>query len=94
MIPLREYLPGPMTPSAWREKAGLTLKQAAKRLGCSSASCVFRYERGEREAPNSVVLAYERESKDEKGLPQVTGEDLNRVRQRFVRESAKADRAA
>jgi transcriptional regulator with XRE-family HTH domain len=75
-----------MTPSAWREKAGLTLKETAKRLGVSSASCVFRYERGEREAPNSVVLAYERESRDENGAPQVTGADLQRVHQKWERD--------
>jgi len=78
-----------MEPAEWRKKAGLTLKQAAQRLDCSSASCVFRYERGEREAPNSVVLAYGRESDGE-----VTGEDLNRVPKRFLRSEGKGRAAA
>jgi transcriptional regulator with XRE-family HTH domain len=69
-----------MDPAAWRKKIGWTLKKAALRLGCSSASVVFRYERGEREAPNSIALAYERESKGE-----VTSEDLHRVHKRWLR---------
>lgn len=70
-----------MNPRDWRQKrAKLTLGGAAKVLGCSSASCVLRYERGEREAPNSVVLAYEKLSDGD-----VTGADLARVRKRFLR---------
>jgi transcriptional regulator with XRE-family HTH domain len=69
-----------MGPTAWRERENLTLKEAAKRLGVSSASCVFRYERGERETPNSVTMAYARESGGE-----VTAEDLHRARKRFLR---------
>lgn len=75
-----------MDPAAWRKKAKLSLRELAVRLR-STRMTVSRYERGEREAPNSVALAYARESGDE-----VTGADLNRVRQRYLRahEAVKA----
>jgi len=73
-----------MDPAAWRVKAKLTLRDVARRLGVASPMTVLRYERGEREAPNSVALRYERESGG-----QVTSEDLHRARQRFLRGQAK-----
>jgi transcriptional regulator with XRE-family HTH domain len=69
-----------MLPADWRKKAGLSLREVARRLGCSSASSVLRWETGEREAPNSVVLAYEHESGGA-----VSGADLNRVRSHYKR---------
>lgn len=75
-----------MDPAAWRKKAKISLRDLANRLGCAWSS-VRRYERGEHEAPNSIVLAYEKISKDEKGVSQVTGADLHRVHKRFLRES-------
>lgn len=69
-----------MDPAAWRKREKLTVRGAAKRLGIKSAMSVLRYESGEREAPNSVAIAYERESGGE-----VSAEDLNRVRKRFLR---------
>lgn len=68
-----------MAPSEWRKQARLRLADLATHAGCASASSVMRYERGDREAPNSVVLAYQHLSK---GL--VTGEDFAAVRARYL----------
>jgi DNA-binding transcriptional regulator YdaS (Cro superfamily) len=72
-----------MDPAEWRNKAGLSLRALAARLGCAWSS-VRRWENGETEAPNSIAQAYERESKGE-----VTGADLHRVRKRYLRNSEK-----
>lgn len=67
-----------MSPAAWRKKEGLSLREVAVRLGVAWSS-LRRYENGERDAPTSLAMAYERESKGE-----VTSEDLHRVRRRFL----------
>ena len=78
-----------MLPADWRKKAGLSLREVARRLGCSSASSVLRWESGEREAPNSVVIAYDKISKGE-----VTSSDLNKARKKHLRaDSASLDAA-
>jgi transcriptional regulator with XRE-family HTH domain len=71
-----------MTPAAWRKREGLTLRELAARLGCTRMSAM-RYESGEREAPNSIALTYERISGGE-----VTAEDLNRARGRYLHSKA------
>lgn len=77
-----------MDPAGWRKKAKLSLRDLAARLGITRMT-LSRYEKGEREAPNSVVLAYARES-----AGAVTGEDLNRARKRYVRaRNTEADAA-
>ena len=72
-----------MEPAHWRKKAKLSLREVARKLGVASPNSVLRYESGEREAPNSIALAYERVSGGD-----VTGEDLNRVRKRHLRAAA------
>jgi len=73
-----------MDPRAWRKKkARLPLADVALLLGVSSPNTVRRYETGEREAPNSIALAYERVS-----AGAVSAEDLNRARSRFLRKSS------
>ncbi len=67
-----------MDPAAWRKREGLALRDLAARFRMAWSS-VRRYERGESDAPTSVALLYVRLSKGE-----VTGEDLNRVRKRFL----------
>lgn len=80
---------GHMDPAIWRKKRGLTLKETARQIGHVSESMVFRYERGQREAPTSVSLAYERISGGA-----VTAADLNRTRKRFLRTTQDPKRAA
>jgi transcriptional regulator with XRE-family HTH domain len=77
-----------MDPSVWREQAGLTLREMAERLGRGWSS-VRRWELGEKEAPNSVVLEYDRASKG-----RVTSADFARVRKRFLRRNEDSDKAA
>jgi transcriptional regulator with XRE-family HTH domain len=74
-----------MDPAAWRKREGLSVRKAARRLGIRSPMSVLHYETGAREAPNSIVLAYERES-----AGTVTGADLHKVRQRYLRGQSKA----
>lgn len=68
-----------MNPETWRKKAKKTLREAAALLGCSSHVTVERYETGKREAPNSIVIAYEKQS-----AGKVTAADLNRVRKKYL----------
>lgn len=70
-----------MSPSLWRRKRGLSLSRVAELLGCGSPSTVLRYERGVRDVPNSVSLAY---SEISNGA--VTASDLARVRKGFLRQ--------
>jgi len=72
-----------MDPRAWRKKAARTLTETALSLGLSSPSTVRRYETGEREAPNSIAIAYAEISGGA-----VSAEDLNRARQRFLRATS------
>lgn len=73
-----------MDPADWRREAKLTLRHMALRLGRAWSS-VRRWERGEKEAPNAVVLEYSRASEGK-----VTGADFNRVRKRFLRSTEEA----
>jgi predicted transcriptional regulator len=75
-----------MVPAIWRKRSGISLRNLALRLGCTWSSA-RRYETGEREAPNSIALKYEEISGGE-----VTGEDLKRVRDRFLKNQP--DKAA
>lgn len=68
-----------MDPANWRKKAAWSLRDVAKLLGCSSASSVRRWEKGERDAPTSIALAYEQISGGK-----VRAEDLSRTRKRFL----------
>lgn len=84
LLPRSGKYASPMSPVKWRKQvAKKTLSEVATSLGCSSLSSVQRYETGEREAPNSVVLAYAKISDG-----QVTGEDLDLVRKRFLRHGS------
>jgi len=82
-----------MTPAAWRAKTKKTLEEVATLLreagaeDVSSLSTVRRYERGEREAPTSVSLAYRSISSR-----LVTAEDVDSVRKAWL--LAEADRVA
>jgi transcriptional regulator with XRE-family HTH domain len=82
------YYTWPMVPARWRHQSKLSLRELAARLGITRMT-LSRYEKGEREVPNSVVLAYARESDG-----QVTGEDLDRVRKRYVRAQCDETAAA
>ena len=68
-----------MFPATWRKQQQLSLRAVARMVGVVSATTVLRYERGEREAPNSVALAYEKTSRS-----LVTSEDLAHVRRSFL----------
>jgi transcriptional regulator with XRE-family HTH domain len=79
-----------MVPSSWRKQRELSLRAVAQLLGVESPSSVLRYERGEREAPNSIALAYERIS-----AGAVTSEDLARAHRAFHgKPTSKRSRAA
>lgn len=79
-----------MNPAVWRQKAKKTLAEVAGLVGCSSPTTVQRWERGEREVPNSVALAYASASNGE-----VTAEDLNKARQAYLAgKRTKSRRAA
>jgi transcriptional regulator with XRE-family HTH domain len=69
-----------MAPAAWRKKKKLSLRNVAKLIGVRSAMTVLNYESGAREMPNSVALAYERESDGE-----VSAEDIAAVRRSYLR---------
>lgn len=75
-----------MDPAAWRRRERLSLRDVAALIGCTRMS-VKRYEEGARDPTNSTVVAYKRISKGD-----VTGEDFDRARRRFLRraENAKA----
>lgn len=77
-----------MNPADWRAKKGLSLRQMAERLGRAWSS-IRRWERGEKEAPNAVVLVYAEASNGE-----VTGEDFQRVRKRYLRAQTSGTKAA
>ncbi len=78
------YSPRTMTPRAWRkEVSGLSLRELALRLGVSSPNSVRNYESGQREAPNSIVIAW-----TEASAGAVTSEDLNVVRKAWLSKEA------
>lgn len=77
-----------MDPAAWRKRSKLTLRDMAEKLGRGWSS-VRRWELGEKEAPNAVVLVYSEASKGE-----VTGEDFQRVRKRYLRAQLSTSKAA
>lgn len=69
-----------MDPASWRKTQG-SLREWARKLKRPWSS-LRRWENGESEAPNSIVVAYDKASE---GL--VTGRDFERVRRRFLRTS-------
>jgi transcriptional regulator with XRE-family HTH domain len=77
-----------MDPASWRKRKGLGLRTLAEKLGRGWSS-LRRWENGEREAPNSVVRAYEKASGGE-----VTSDDFARVRRRFLKTEEKEPVAA
>jgi transcriptional regulator with XRE-family HTH domain len=78
-----------MDPADWRRQAKKTLAEVAALVGCSSLSSVQRYETGEREAPNSISLAYRRISGGA-----VTPEDFENARKKYRRRTARRARSS
>lgn len=74
-----------MEPFDWRKREGLSLRTVARMLRAGSAMSVLRWERGERDCPNSFSVAYLKITAGKVGP-----EDLNRVRNRYLRTQATA----
>lgn len=75
-----------MAPKEWRESEGLKLEDVAALLKRSRMS-VWNYETGRRDAPNSVVVGYDKISDGK-----VTSDDLHAVRR--ARQKLKSRKAA
>lgn len=72
-----------MAPKEWRESEKLKLEDVATLLKRSRMT-VWNYETGRRDAPNAIVRAYAKISKNK-----VTSDDLHAVRRGWLREQAK-----
>lgn len=76
-----------MGPREWRQSQKLKLEDVAALLKCCSRMSVWNYETGRRDAPNSVVVAYDKISGGK-----VTSDDLHAVRE--ARKKSKSRKRA